>query len=216
MVDVEHDGRELNVNVLVIAPEILSSNNFCVAEHLTPLKFNLSGTCYTGPVRQTNLALITCPDSKSIVPLEALIRCFSSEVGFLCPKNVLKSLTSLQWLGFAWNPELKMSFSRNHIPASSCEHLQPLVHLGGRYYLSTTLGTISTSKGRMDISTLAVYNFPCNVSVDNYERALSTCQERLLVSLPMFTTNSVSYVKWKPDSRPDYFAVAPPITNYFT
>ena len=47
----------------------------------TPLKFNLSGTCYTGPVRQTNLALITCPDSKSIVPLEALVRCFSSEVG---------------------------------------------------------------------------------------------------------------------------------------
>ena len=29
MVDVEHDGRELNVNVLVMAPEILSSN-FCV------------------------------------------------------------------------------------------------------------------------------------------------------------------------------------------
>ena len=200
MVDVEHDGRELNVNVLVIASEILSSNNFCVAEHLTPLKFNLSGTCYTGPVRQTNLALITCPDSKSIVPLEALVRCFSREVGFLCPKNVLKSLTSLQWLRFAWNPELKMSFSRNHIPASSCEHLQPFVHLGGRYYLPTTSRTISTSKGRMDISTLAVYNFPCNVSIDNYEMALSACPERLLVSLPMFTTNSVSYVKWKPDS----------------
>ena len=30
--------------------------------------------------------------------------------------------------------------------------------------------------------------------------ALSTCPERLLVSLPMFTTNSESYVKWKPDS----------------
>ena len=119
MVDVEHDGHELNVNVLVIAPEVLSSNNFCVVEHLTPLKFNLSGTCCTGPVQQTNLALITCSDSKSIVPLEALVRCFSSEVGFLCPKNALKSLTNLQWLGFAWNPELNMSFSRNHMPASS-------------------------------------------------------------------------------------------------
>ena len=66
MVDVKHDGRKLNVNILVIAPEILSSNNFCVVEHLTPLKFNLSGTCYTGPVRQTNLALTTCPDSKAL------------------------------------------------------------------------------------------------------------------------------------------------------
>ena len=200
VVDVKHDGRGLNVNILVIAAEILSSNNFCVVEHLSPLKFNLSGTCYTGPVRQTNLALITFPDSKSIVPLEALVRCFNSEVGFLCPKNVLKSLTSLQWLGFTWNPELKISFSRNHMPASSCEHLQPLVHLGGRYYLSTTSGTISTSNGRMDISTLAVYNLPCNVSIDDYEMALSTCPERLLVSLPMFTTTSVSYVQWKPDS----------------
>ena len=130
MVDVEHDGHELNVNILVIVPEILSSNNFCVVEHLTPLKFNLSGTCYTGPVWRTNLALITCPDSESIVPLEALVRCFNNEVGFLCPQNVLKSLMSLQWLGFAWNPKLKISFLRNHMPASSCEHLQPLAHLG--------------------------------------------------------------------------------------
>ena len=28
MVDVKHDGRELNLNILVIAPGILSSNNF--------------------------------------------------------------------------------------------------------------------------------------------------------------------------------------------
>ena len=58
VVDVKHDGRGSNVNILVIAAEILSSDNFCVVEHLSPLKFNLSGTCYTGPVRQTNLALI--------------------------------------------------------------------------------------------------------------------------------------------------------------
>ena len=37
MVEVEHDGRELNVNVLIIAPEILSSSNFCVVQHITPL-----------------------------------------------------------------------------------------------------------------------------------------------------------------------------------
>ena len=103
MVDVEHDGRDLSVNILMLAPEIESKNNFCVVEHLTPLKFNLSGTCFNGPVRQTDLALITCPNSKQIVSVEALDRCFSSEVGFLCPTNVLKTVTSLQWLGFAWN-----------------------------------------------------------------------------------------------------------------
>ena len=93
MVDVQHDGRELNVNVLVIAPEILSINNFCVVEHLTPLKFNSFGTCYSGSMWQTNLVLIKCFDSKSILPSEALIRCFSSEVCLLCPRNVLKSPT---------------------------------------------------------------------------------------------------------------------------
>ena len=72
-----------------------------MVEHLTPLKFNMSGKCFTGPVQHTNLALITCPNSKQIVPLEALNRCFSSEIGFLCPKNVLRTMTSLQWLGFA-------------------------------------------------------------------------------------------------------------------
>ena len=59
MVYVEHDSCNLKVNILFLAPEIANKSNFCVVEHLTPLKFNLSGTCFTGPVRQTNLTLIT-------------------------------------------------------------------------------------------------------------------------------------------------------------
>ncbi len=141
MVDVEHDSRDLNVNILFLAPEIASKSNFCVVEHLTQLKFNLSGTCFTVPVRQTNLALITCPNSKQIVSVESLYRCFSSELGFLCPTNVLKTVTNLQWLGLAWNPQLKLSFPRNHLSAPNCNHLQPLIHLGGRAFLSTTVGS---------------------------------------------------------------------------
>ena len=64
MVDIEHDGHDLNVDMLFVVPKIASNENFCVIEHLTPLKFNLSGSCFTGPVRQTNLALITCPNSE--------------------------------------------------------------------------------------------------------------------------------------------------------
>ena len=41
MVDMEHDGHDLNVNMLFLVPEIKSNENFCVIEHLTPLKFNL-------------------------------------------------------------------------------------------------------------------------------------------------------------------------------
>ena len=134
MVDVEHDGRNLTVDILFLAPVIGDQNDLCVVERLTSLKFNISGKCFTGPVQHTNLALISCPKSKQVVSFEALDRCFSSEVGFLCPKNVLKSVSSLQWLGFAWNPDLKLSFPRNHQPAPDCDHIHPLIHLGGRYF----------------------------------------------------------------------------------
>ena len=201
MIDVEHDGRDLNVNILLLVPEIVNEENFCVVEHLTPLKFNLSGSCFNGPVQQTNLALITCPNSKQIVSIEALDRCFSSEVGFLCPTNVLRTLSSLQWLGFAWNPELKLSFPRNHLPAPNCDHIQPFVHLGGRYFLSTTSGTIVTNTGYLDITPLAVYNFPCNVTFTGMKTSLATCPESLSVSLPLFSSDSIVYVPWDPKSN---------------
>ena len=88
--------------------------------------------------------------------LEGLDRCFSSEVGFLCPKNVLKSMVA----GFVWNPNLKLSFPRKHELASDCDHIHPLIHLGGRYFLSTASGTLTLSSGELDVSPLAVYNFP--------------------------------------------------------
>ena len=138
MVDVEHDGRSLTVDILLLAPVIGDQNDLCVVERLTSLKFNISGKCFTGPVQHTNLALISCPKSKQVVSFEALDRCFSSEVGFLCPKNVLKSVSSLQWLGLAWNPDLKLSFPGNHQPAPDCDHIHLLIYLGGRYFLSTT------------------------------------------------------------------------------
>ena len=72
MLDVEHNGRDLKVNILLLAPEIANKSNFCVVEHLTPLKFNLSGTCFTGPVRQTNLALIIM-SARSAIELRSLM-----------------------------------------------------------------------------------------------------------------------------------------------
>lgn len=66
-------------------------------------------------MRQTNLVLIKCADSKSIVQLEALARCFSSEVCLPCPKSVVKSLTSLQRFALAWNPEMTGCHSQGTI-----------------------------------------------------------------------------------------------------
>ena len=197
LVDVEHDGRNLTVDILLLAPVVRDQNDFSIVERLTSLKFNISGKCFTGPVQHTNLALISCPKSKQVVSFKALDRCFSSEVGFLCPKNVLKSVSSLQWLGFAWNPDLKLSFPGNHQPAPDCDHIHPLIHLGGRYFLSATSGTLTlNTSGLLSVSTLAVYNFPCNVSFVGMKASLATCPERLLMS-----TSTITYVQWDPSSE---------------
>ena len=138
----EHDGQNLTIDILLLAPEITDKNSFCVVEHLTPLKFNISGKCFSGPVQHTNLALINCPNSRQVVSLEGLDRCFSSEVGFLCPKNVLKSM-----VGFCLESDSAETFPRKHELASDCDHIHPLIHLGGRYFLSRAFGTLTLSSG---------------------------------------------------------------------
>ena len=99
---------------------------------------------------QTNLALITCPNLKQKVSVDLLDTWFSSEVGFICPTKVLKIITNLQWLGFAWNTEQRLLFSGNHLSAPNCDHLHSLPHFGGRSFLSTTSGTITANVGQVD------------------------------------------------------------------
>ena len=62
-----------------------------------------------------------------------------------------------------------------------------MVHLGGRYCLSTTSGTVALcTSGVFSVSTLAVYNFPCDVSFVGMKASVATCPERLVVSQPLF------------------------------
>ena len=64
MVDIEHSGNQVEASVLLTVPEIPDLNSFCTIEYLTPLKYNLSNTCYSGPVTKLNLEIISCPNSK--------------------------------------------------------------------------------------------------------------------------------------------------------
>ena len=222
MVDVEHDGGNPTVDIFLVAPVIGDQKDLCVVERLTSLKFNILGKCFTGPVQHTNFALISCPKSKQVLSFEALDRCFSSNVGFLCPKNILKMVSSLQWLGFAWNPDLKLSFPRNHQPAPDCNQIHPLIRLDGRSFLSTTSGTLTLNTGGLlSVSTLAVYNFPRNISFVGMKASLATCPERLLVKLPVFSTSMITYVQRDPSSEEltplqlhhKSLAIPPPVEN---
>ena len=46
-----------------------------------------------------------------------------------------------------------------------------------------------------------MYNFPCNVSFVGMKASLATCPERRLVSLPVFSTSTITYVQWDPSSE---------------
>ena len=51
------------------------------------------------------------------------------------------------------------------------------------------------------MSTLEVYNFPCYVGFVGMKASLATCPERRLVSLPVFSTSTITYVQWDQSSE---------------
>ena len=196
IVDVEHNHNHVTINVLAIVPEILDKESFCTIEHLTPLKFNISNTCFQGPIKKTNLALITCPYTKHIISTNALDKCFVSSNSVLCPTNILHIINDIEWLGFPWSSGVRLSFPRYHVSSKSCEDLHPWINLGGRYYLSTTAGLLSTNVGTLTVSPLTIYHFPCNVTFKGMRSGLSKCPKRMEIALPIFKEQSMQYIAW--------------------
>ena len=194
----EHNGKTLNLSVLLTIPEITDLNAFCTLEYLSPIRFNLSHTCYTGPFTQTNLALITCPHTKRLINVDALAKCFHDDNTFLCSKTLLNTVNEVTWLGFPWNPTRPLTFPRHHVPAQDCSNLHPLLHLGGRYYLSTTTQTFATSKGPLQLSPLMIYHFPCNTTFPDMVTGLGTCPQRMTLTVPVFSRDTLTYTPWTP------------------
>lgn len=196
IVDVQHSHNSVTINILAIVPEVPSRESFCTIEHLTPLKFNISNACYQGPVGKPNLALITCPYKKHIISTSTLDKCFVSDNAVLCPTNVLQVINDVEWLGFPWSSGVKLTYPRYHLLSKSCDDLHPMIHLGGRYYLSTTTGTLTTNAGTLTVSPLTIYHFPCNITFRGMRSGLSTCPQRLEITLPIFQEQTLHYVPW--------------------
>lgn len=203
-VDIEHNGKHLDINILVTVPQITNFNSFCSLEYLTPIKINISNTCYTGPVRQKNLVLITCSESKQLTTVETLQKCHTENNQVLCPINILNTVTNLSWLGFRWNSRgVQLPFSRNHVPTSTCGGLHPLYHLGSRYYLATTTMDLETNTGTLAISPLQILQFPCNTSFIGMATGLTTCPQTMEIHVPIYSRDTVKFVSWRPDSADD-------------
>jgi len=200
-VDVEHNHDNVTVNVLTMVPEIPNKESFCTIEHLTPLKFNISNICYEGPIRQSDLALITCPYTKHVIKTATLNKCFISDNSLLCPTNIMRVVSDVLWLGFPWRVGAMLKYPRYHVSAKSCEDMHPLIHLGGRYYLSTTSGTLKTNVGTFTVSPLKIIHFPCNVTFVGMKAGLSKCPKRMEINLPIFKDKEISYIPWNGNDK---------------
>ena len=63
--DYDYDiSRALGVRMLFTVPGLSKDFSTCTIEYLSPIKYNVSGTCYTGPITRDRLALLCCENSE--------------------------------------------------------------------------------------------------------------------------------------------------------
>ena len=138
MVDFTYEpSSSIGINLLFTIPILDPDSNFCTIEYLTPLKYKLHNHCYQGPITRDELALLRCSHTNYILHRNLLDKCFRSDVTFVCPRHILHLVNDTTWIGLPWHKNSKLVFTRRHTLAQDCSNLPELLHLGGRFYLST-------------------------------------------------------------------------------
>ena len=197
-----HMGKSVGINFLFTIPELSSKNSFCTVEYLTPIKYNISGICFHGPVTRDELALLRCQHNEYISHRSILNKCYQTDETFVCPQHILQMVNDTNWLGIPWYRDTQFNFIRRHQKAPDCSNMYELFHLGGRYYLSTQHGSINvhnTTNGSshiLHISTLTVYHFPCDLTFASQQTGLGTCPDRITFHLPLFSHKSFHNIPW--------------------
>ena len=204
LVDYQYQpSKSLGVNILFTVPELHSDHTFCIIEYLMPIKYNISGICYEGPITRDELALLRCQHSEFILKKSLLDKCFHSSTTFVCPQHILQLVNNTDWLGLPWHKNTKLHFARQHQKSKDCSNLHDLFHLGGRYYLSAQQGHLTVSNTTngsthvIPLSPLMVYHFPCDLTFDTQQTGLGQCPKRISLHVPMFTQTTFHYVQWK-------------------
>lgn len=203
LVDYQYQpSKSLGINILFTVPELTAEHTFCTIEYVMPIKYNISGTCFHGPITRDELALLHCKNSEFILHKALLDKCFHTSNTFVCPQNILHLVNNTDWIGLPWHRNTKLHFARQHQKAKDCTNLHELYHLGGRYYLSTQQGFLkvsNTTNGSTHIiplSPLMVYHFPCDLTFHTQQTGLGLCPDKITINIPIFTPNSFHYVPW--------------------
>ena len=79
-----------------------------------------------------------------------------------------------------------------------CANLHPMLHLGGRMFLSTTTQELQLSSGPLVTAPLAVYRFPCNETLSGMASGLGTCPARITVTVPIASPFQLQFTPWAP------------------
>lgn len=136
---------------------------------------------------QNGLVLL-CANTRYVLKQAELEQCFKGETALLCPANMLSTLENPLWLGLKWMPQTCLTFSHAHTLLPNCNNLRPLIHLGERYYLSTTLNNISLQTNNGTTSLLLqpfhVYHFPCDMSFHRQHTRLGVSLDLIQFQFP--------------------------------
>ena len=207
MIDYDYDiSRAIGVRMLFTVPVLSKDFSTCTIEYLSPIKYNVSGTCYTGPITRDQLALLRCHNSEFLIHENLLAKCSLSDYTFVCPDHILRLVSDTTWLGLPWTRGSKLVFSRNHVKAQDCSQLEDLHHLGGRNYLSTQHGilTLRNKTGgvthTVPLSPLIVYHFPCDLEFSTQRTGFGSCPDRISTHIPLFTDSTFRYIPWERDN----------------
>ena len=215
-------SKKMQLNLLFTLPEVSSENALCILEQLVPITYRHNGLCFGGPLPRTDLSLITCGAKRYVLKSTELDQCSRDDTTILCPTNVLTTVKEPHWLGLPWSPESKLQFQQIHQVFSHCKQLQPLILLGGRYYLSTISQNITLSSQHatrhLQLSPLSIVHIPCNMSFHSQRTGLGTCPSTLRFSIPLFQNSYFSYIPWQSVSSHKFTLAVPdiPIPKDFT
>lgn len=210
-----HDGFPLIVNpfteffknknsvmldILATLPIISEQNSVCTMENLVSLTYKVKDKCYSGPLFHNDFVLISCKHTNMIVKADLLTACYTRKNAILCPEIILKSANDSAFIGLPWIPGTLVNFPRTHIPVP-CKKFHPILHLGGRYYLSTMKQNIELSTGTLHMLPLAVYHIPCNERHPLLKTGFGDCPKTTKMSIAIFHKLTVNYIPWTPPTN---------------
>ena len=191
----QHRDRHISLNTLATLPIINSRNALCTVESLIPIKYQQRHKCYTSPMAYNDLILITCPKQKLVLKADVLMKCHSREGTYLCPDAILKNSHDSSWLGINWTPGSQYNFPRSHIK-TKCDDFQPLIHLGGRFFLSTMEQRVQLTSRTLSMTPLIIYSLPCNETSPLLPTGFGQCPPVITMSIPIFSRRIIRYIPW--------------------